>query len=249
MDGPDIFRHKTGFPSLSLCAPCFNEAHGIESVVKGWLAALYYLCESFEIIVVDDGSSDGTYDILNELAADEARMLVLRFDENQGYGEAIKTAVMASRGSYVATIDSDGQFIADDLEPMLDFMKENNLDLLNGIRRKADDRRSARGGDKLLRAIAKTLYGCKTTDPQCALKLWKGSFVRNIANSVGHADYLTPTLWALAAQTMMGKMGEMSVRHLRRETDESKLRPFRDGFKMIKDMFGLKRKLKPVKMI
>jgi len=66
---------------------------------------------------------------------------------------------------------------------------------------------------------------------------------------VGHADYLTPTLWALAAQTMMGKMGEMSVRHLRRETDESKLRPFRDGFKMIKDMFGLKRKLKPVKMI
>ena len=227
-----------------MCAPCFNEAAGLSEVVRDWLAVLYDMEAPFEVILIDDGSTDGTNDLLAQIADREPRLLFLRFDENQGYGISMTSAVEYSRAHWVVTVDSDGQFNLEDIPPMLEMARSGQYDVISGVRQKKDPRLSALGGDKLLRFMGRVLHGMKTTDPQCALKLWRGDALRYIAKNVEPEGFLTPSLWMLAAQHLGLRIGNMSVHHRDRSAGESKLDPASDGPAMVASMTKLKKKLK-----
>ena len=137
-------------PGVSVIVVCYNEAGNIAGCLES-VANQGYPSGGFEVIVVDDGSQDGTEALLGKLADREARILYLRFDHNVGYGQALKTAVGATRGRLVATLDSDGQFTLDDLPDLLKTMDTQQLQVVSGVRQKDDQRLSARGGDGLIR--------------------------------------------------------------------------------------------------
>jgi len=233
-----------GFPAVAVCAPCYNEAEGLTDVVRDWLTVLYDMEEPFELLMVDDGSTDGSKDLLAQIADREPRLLYLRFEDNQGYGISMNSAVEYSRAHWVLTIDSDGQFNMEDLPPMLEMARSGQYDVISGVRRKKDPRMSALGGDKLLRFMGRVLHGMKTTDPQCAFKLWRGDALRHITKHVEPEGFLTPSLWVLAAQKLGLRIGNMSVHHLDRSAGESKLDPASDGPAMVASMTKLKKKLK-----
>ena len=104
---------------LSVAAPCFNEAEGIAEVVKEWDGVLDGLPYESEIVICNDGSTDATGKILEDLGARYPRLRVVELEQNSGYGRALSRAVKATRGEYVATIDSDGQFDLADVRQLM----------------------------------------------------------------------------------------------------------------------------------
>ena len=103
---PASFR---GFPELSVLIPAYNEEACIESVVREAVCVLHGMGRSFEVLVVDDGSSDGTPARLQGLCAEHAELRVLRLAENTGQSAALGAGFRAARGAIFVTLDADGQ--------------------------------------------------------------------------------------------------------------------------------------------
>jgi len=105
---------------LSVAAPAYNEAAGIEAVIANWSAFLSTQpLESFEIVVCDDGSTDGTGAILDRLVLSCPQLRPLHFARNQGAAAALNAAIAATKGDWVLLTDSDGQFAIESLPAML----------------------------------------------------------------------------------------------------------------------------------
>ena len=128
-------------PEISICAPAYDEEACIEEVVRSWLAMLDGAGIAGEVVVADDGSRDGTRAILARLAAEDARVRVVGEAVNRGYGPALRSAIAAARGAFVATIDSDGQFDPADVPRLLAHQRRGGFDLVNGWRRKSGRQR------------------------------------------------------------------------------------------------------------
>ncbi|MFZ5615729.1 MAG: glycosyltransferase family 2 protein [Pseudomonadota bacterium] len=127
-------RELTGIPGsllmqkeLAIIVPAFNEAKAIGQTIKALNAMLSKSGIDGEIVVVDDGSKDGTAD-----AAEAAGVRVIRLEENRGYGFALKTGIAETRSKFVAIIDADGTYPADKIADMLDLCR--NADMVVGDR-------------------------------------------------------------------------------------------------------------------
>jgi len=99
-------------PKVSIVIPCFNEAEGIGQTVA---ALLGYLREcqadcSFELILVDDGSSDGSGEILSAAAGENANVHAVHFPHNRGRGAALRAGIGATKGDYVISLDADRSY-------------------------------------------------------------------------------------------------------------------------------------------
>ena len=114
MDG-----RRSANAALSLVIPAFNEGLGIGRAVAEAVAALARFTHSFEVLVVDDGSTDDTATVVVELARENGRVRLLKHEENRGYGAALRTGFEAARYDYIAFTDADCQFDLADLEPLL----------------------------------------------------------------------------------------------------------------------------------
>ena len=101
---PDTAPELASYPFVSIIVPCLNEDQNIRETVESLLAQNY---PDFEIIVVDDGSTDRTGIILDELSASDTRLRVVHFAENQGKGLALRMGALASRGEFIVCIDGD----------------------------------------------------------------------------------------------------------------------------------------------
>ncbi|MHC4538588.1 MAG: glycosyltransferase family 2 protein [Planctomycetota bacterium] len=103
---------------VSVIVPVYNENGTIAPVLR----RLMELYPQFEIIVVDDGSTDGSYDSIRDL-----QVRIIRHSFNKGYGAAIKTAIRAASGSLIATIDADGQHVSEDVHKLLSEIDGNDM--------------------------------------------------------------------------------------------------------------------------
>src|SRR5262245_44108308 len=104
---------------LSLVLPAFNEADNIERVVRACAAYLEQAPIAYDLIVVDDGSADGTDRVLTGLAASLPGLRTLSHEHNRGYGAALRTGFAAASKAFVVYMDSDGQFDIRDLDRLL----------------------------------------------------------------------------------------------------------------------------------
>lgn len=133
----------------SVVVPCFNEAAG----VRATLSELSGLTGSgpFEIVVVDDGSDDGTPGVLRELESSDAfpTLRLIRHQENQGYGAAVKSGVRRSRAELVVIIDADGSYPCDRIPDLVEACAD--ADMVVGARRRGSE------GHQVLRAQTKSL--------------------------------------------------------------------------------------------
>lgn len=116
---------------LSALIPCYNEQASIERTV----AEIEQVIEGLdaEIIVVNDGSSDGSHTILQKLA-DDGRILLLRHPINRGYGTALKTGIRAATSNNIAIMDADGTYPIEKIPMMFERYKQENLDMIIGSR-------------------------------------------------------------------------------------------------------------------
>ena len=125
-------------PSISVFFPCYNDSNTIGDLVVEAERQLQALTDDYEVIVVNDGSSDGSAEVLGELAARMPRLTVITHERNRGYGGALRSGFGAATKDLVFYTDGDGQYDVREL-PILLMLLTDDTDFVNGIKMTRQD--------------------------------------------------------------------------------------------------------------
>ena len=161
-------------PDISLVIPAHNEEESIEECVREAAGVLDRLDRPYEVLVVDDGSSDGTFEVLKAVRNDLPQLRALRFKHNRGQSAAMDAGFHHAAGDIVVTMDADLQNDPADLPAMLDTLRRTGADMVHGDR--YGDRRDTfvrRGSSAVGRAFRRCLLGDTIRDTGCSLRLFK----------------------------------------------------------------------------
>ena len=168
----------SGRLDLSVVLPVYNEAESIGSVIRelhGVLTALPF--NAFGIIAVNDGSTDGTLDILRNLAKELGGITVLSLIPNSGQSAAFSAGFRNARGSVTVAMDADGQNDPNDIPRLLEELKQ--CDCCCGYRANRKDSFSRRYGSKLANFVRNAVLGESIVDTGCSLKAFRTDLVRD----------------------------------------------------------------------
>jgi glycosyltransferase involved in cell wall biosynthesis len=176
-------------PELSYFFPAHNEEANLEPLVDEALATLPALADRFEIVIVDDGSRDGTAAIAGRLVAAHPQVVrVVHHTVNQGYGAAIRSGFRAARFAYVAYTDGDRQFKVADLGRLTERMSQaDRPDVVIGSRIKRADPIIRTIYARSYRLANRTFFGLRATDVDCACKLFRREALDGIRVESGGA--------------------------------------------------------------
>jgi glycosyltransferase involved in cell wall biosynthesis len=211
--------------NLSVAAPAYNEAAGIEAVIANWhgyLAARPELA-SFEIVVCDDGSTDGTGDILDRLTLSYTQLRPLHFANNQGAAAALNAAIAATKGDWVLLIDSDGQFAIENLPDMLVAVGQGAKAAI-GIRQKKDQA-FAQFGSWASGVVCNLVHGSRMRDFNSAFKLVWGPTLRGLGLEAKGMNYSTEVTSRLLERGIVPV--EVAIAHRPRASGTSHMRLLR----------------------
>jgi glycosyltransferase involved in cell wall biosynthesis len=164
--------------SISVFFPCYNEQDNLVRVVKQALGVLEKLKADFEIIIVDDGSSDRTGQIADELAGQDERVKVVHHRTNLGYGAALQSGFKAATKELVFYTDGDGQFDINEMPPLLGLMEQ--YDIVSCYRLNRQDNLVRKINGWCWTKLVCLLFGMKIRDIDCAFKLYKREVFDNI---------------------------------------------------------------------
>jgi dolichol-phosphate mannosyltransferase len=161
-------------PTVSVVIAVLNEAENVEAVTAGVLEALSP-GPAFELVYVDDGSTDDTATALARLAAADVRVRLLRHDRRCGKSAALRTGVTAARGLWIGTLDGDGQNDARDIAEMLTLAQAAGAPwpLVAGVRIRRDDPPSRLIATRIANGFRQAVLGDHCPDTGCGVKLFR----------------------------------------------------------------------------
>ena len=219
--------------SLTYFFPAFNEAGNVTPLVERALEVLQPYCRHLEVIIVDDGSTDGTQAEAEALAGNHPGVRYLRHEQNLGYGEALRTGLSAANGELVFYTDGDRQFDLlelDRLWPQLEV-----ADVVAGYRLKRADPPHRLFIARTYNTIIRLLFGLRVHDVDCAFKLLRIEVAHRVRPHSGGAFFSAEFL--LRARKLGYRMVEVGVTHYPRTVGRPKgatpaviLRTFREMF-------------------
>jgi glycosyltransferase involved in cell wall biosynthesis len=188
-------------PRLSYFFPAHNEEANVEGLVDEALGTLPTLAESFEIIVVDDGSRDATGRLADAIAARQPDVVrVVHHASNQGYGAALRSGFRAARYEHVGFTDGDRQFRVADLGRLIDRLGAADApDVVVGDRIKRADPLVRTVYARLYRLANRIFFGLRVRDVDCACKLFRRGALEGIAVESGGAFFSAELLIKLEA--------------------------------------------------
>lgn len=165
-------------PEISLVIPVYNEAPNLEALYAEVTSALERWGRPFEVLLVDDGSTDGSVAILRQLQAEDPRLRVIRFRRNFGQTAAFSAGFAHARGSIIITSDGDLQNDPNDI-PMLVARLEQGADIVCGWRRDRKDRFLTRRVPSMIaNALISRATGVQLHDYGCSLKAFRAEVVK-----------------------------------------------------------------------
>ena len=230
---------------ISLCVPMYNES----SIIEQTAHTLYgYMSENFgddfEIIFADDGSRDGSADIVKNL--DLPNVLVVGYEKNQGKGCAVRHGVLASNGDIVIFTDADLAYGVEVIKEAVEIMDRGEYSVLVASRAK---HKEGYEGYTLIRKIASKTYikvlnlfgGIKISDAQCGFKAFVGEKGRRIFSLCKTNNFAFDLEVILIAQKMKLKIYELPAKIINHR--ESKVNVIKDAFKMMKEIAKIKKNI------
>jgi glycosyltransferase involved in cell wall biosynthesis len=202
---------------ISVFFPCHNEVENVERVVREAHRHLAALTEDFEIIVVDDGSTDGTPERAEAVANTDSRIRVVAHPTNLGYGHALRTGFKNARKPLVTYTDGDGQFSLADLPNMLAALNGHGFVL--GYRLQRADPAHRRVNAWLWTAFVRMMLGINVRDLDCGFKLFRRELVRDLEFIAGRGAVISAEL--IAKATRAGhSFAQVGVHHYPRASGE-----------------------------
>lgn len=194
---------------ISLVLPAFNEADGIGEAVAEAHECLAGMGYEFEILVVDDGSSDETATIVAELSAIWPRVRLIEHLQNLGYGAALRTGFQAAHYELVAFTDADRQFYLDDLQDLIPLT--DDAPVVVGRRMDRKDCWRRRFLSKGYNVLARTFLGTGIQDVDCALKVFRKEALEYLLPET--RGFFVNTEMISRARRFGWSVAEVEVRH------------------------------------
>lgn len=165
---------------LSVVIPVYNEERNLHPLYEQLDAVLQNLKLRYEVIFVDDGSTDGSYEMLQKLHAADGCVRVIRFRRNFGQTAAFAAGFDYARGDLVVTLDADGQNDPADIVRLLDKMNEGEYDIVTGWRVNRQEPFLRRWVSKVANVIISRVTHISVHDRGCSLKLFRGELVKKM---------------------------------------------------------------------
>lgn len=200
-------------PEISIVIPAFNEEGNLVELVAEIHSAL--AGRSYEVLFVDDGSTDSTPEVLSCLAAENPRVRWRRFAVNRGQSAALAAGFCRARGAVVVTLDADLQNDPADIPRLLEALE--GVDVVSGVRRVRHDSLLRRFSSRLANRVRNAVIHDSISDVGCSLKAYRAEFLRRVPPFDGMHRFL-PAL----ARMEGARVCEIPVSHRPRLSGESK---------------------------
>ncbi|GHV25781.1 glycosyl transferase [Bacteroidia bacterium] len=213
---------------ISVVIPLLNEAESLPELYA-WIAkVMHQEGYSYEVIFVDDGSTDRSWEIIKELRQEHFEVRGIRFQRNYGKSPALQTAFQKTKGDVVITMDADLQDSPDEIPELYRMIKDDHYNMVSGWKKRRYDPISKTFPTKLFNATARAFSGIQLHDFNCGLKAYEQQVVKNIE------VYNDMHRWIpfLAKNAGYTKIGEKVVKHRKRKYGTTKfgLDRFANGY-------------------
>ena len=205
---------------LSIVISIYNENESLEELVTWIRRALENRIDDYEIIMVDDGSTDGSWDTISRLSEKYGSLIKgISFRRNYGKSAALYCGFAAASGDVVVTMDADLQDSPDEIPELYRMIREEGYDLVSGWKKhRLDNKLTKNIPSKIYNATARRITGIRLHDMNCGLKAYRNEVVKNI-EVYGEMHRYIPYLAKTAGFT---KIGEKEVVHRKRKFGKSK---------------------------
>ena len=214
---------------ISIVVPLFNEEESLPELVAWIDQVMAQHTYSHEVIMVDDGSSDASWQVINRLRLTYPYVRGIKFQRNYGKSAALQVGFEVAQGQVVITMDADLQDSPDEIPALYQMITEQGFDLVSGWKkRRYDPLFSKRLPSKLFNATVRTVSGIKLHDMNCGLKAYRRQVVKSI-EVYGEMHRYIPVI---AKQAGFARIGEKAVQHQERKFGVTKfgLERFVNGF-------------------
>ncbi len=218
---------------LSIIIPIFNEEKNINELCSKLIKALDVVDKTYEIIFVDDGSVDGSFELLKQIASHNEKVKVIRFVRNFGQTAAMSAGINASKGDVLISMDGDLQNDPADIKSLLAKLDEG-YDVVSGWRKNRQDKLSRKLPSKIANQIISVVSGVRLHDYGCSLKASKREIIKEI-KLYGEMHRFIP----IYASWQGARIAEMPVLHHARRFGKSKY-GFGRTVKVILDLITVK---------
>jgi len=225
--------HEAGCPEVSVVIPAYNEEKCIGACVREVQDVMDRLRRSYEIVVVDDGSTDNTLNVLRECKSGMPQLVILSLDGNCGQSAAFDAGLKGARGAVIVTMDADLQNDPADIPRLLDLIGE--WDLVCGYRRERQDSTVRRISSRIANSVRNRLTHETIRDVGCSLRAFRSECVNGLKLYRGMHRFL-PTLLRLDGWTVT----EIPVHHRARMWGESKYGIRNRLFCGLRDLFAVR---------
>ena len=203
---------------ISLVIPLLDEAESLPELNAWIIRVMNEHNFSFEIIYIDDGSTDHSWSVIKELAENTEQVRAIKFQRNYGKSAALNQAFESVIGNVIITMDADLQDSPDEIPALYKMITEDGFDLVSGWKQKRFDPLSKTIPTKLYNAVLRLMSGIKLHDFNCGLKAYKRDVVKNI-EVYGEMHRYLPVMAKFSGFT---KIGEKVVTHQARKYGKSK---------------------------
>lgn len=198
---------------ISVIVPAFNEEESITELNE-WISRVMTTHGfSYEILLIDDGSTDGTWEKTRELSSINPNLKGLKFNRNQGKSAALNTGFQHASGEVVITMDADLQDNPDEIPNLYKMIMEDGYDIISGWKKKRHDPIGKTIPSKFFNFVTAKISGIKLHDFNCGLKAYKNVVVKNI-HVYGEMHRYIPVICKWHG---FGKIGEKVVQHQARK--------------------------------
>jgi glycosyltransferase involved in cell wall biosynthesis len=215
--------------NLSIIIPLLNEQESLPELHQWIVKVMTTHNYSYEVIFIDDGSTDNSWGIIETLSQENSNIKGIRFLRNFGKSQALHAGFAKAKGDVVITMDADLQDSPDEIPGLYNMVMNQNFDLVSGWKKKRYDSVVAKNlPSKLFNWAARKTSGVYLNDFNCGLKAYKNVVIKNIEVSGEMHRYIP----VLAKNAGFGKIGEKVVIHQARKYGESKfgMSRFINGF-------------------
>ncbi|MEO6435189.1 MAG: glycosyltransferase family 2 protein [Tepidisphaeraceae bacterium] len=222
-------------PYLSLVIPCFNEQENVPTLLGRVEGALAAVGRPFEVLIIDDGSSDATPKLLAEAMDRRPWLRVIRMARNGGQSAAFEAGFDAARGEIIATIDADLQNDPEEIPRLLPLLDEHKVDMITGWRKERQDTPFRRWQSRQANRIRNWITQETVNDSASSLKLYRAHAIKGLKLFRGAHRYF-PTLVKMRGYSVY----ETPVKHSPRLAGTAKYGFGNRAFVGIADLFGVR---------
>ncbi len=220
---------------LSVVVPVYNEIGCLDPLVERVRGALDSSAIDWELVLVDDGSTDGSGEKMDELAAADERLRVLHFVANCGQTAGLDAGFRHARGRYIGLLDADLQTYPEDLPQLLHTLRNEGLDSVVGIRADRKDTGWRRFSSWFANGVRNRLTREDIIDTGCPIKVFRAEAIRSVKLFTGMHRFL-PTLLRMEGFSVR----QMPVRHASRLTGSSKYGTLDRAFSGLRDALAVR---------